>query len=207
MQRRAQDLEALLGIHMKDAEGRSIGPLSFSQAVHHGTPEGRFGTVMMTRVAMQGQVFVHASDIQLFDDATVDIILDWEPDIVFTAGPPLYIQTLDDLMKSRAWENGVRLAKHLSALIVDHHLLRSVQGSNWLDRLSQAAGKKVFCAADFMHQPRCLLEARRKELYEAIPVPGNWHKDYEKGNIGDLTDFATCEILRECSSFINDFFV
>jgi len=43
---------------------------------------------MMTRVDMGTQVFVHASDIQLLDDATIDKILMWQPDIVFTAGPP-----------------------------------------------------------------------------------------------------------------------
>jgi len=53
----------------------------------------------------------------------------------------------------------------------------------WLDRISQAAGKKIYCAADFMSRPCRLLEARRTELYRNISVEENWHENYEKGRI------------------------
>ena len=134
---------------------------------------------MMTRVQMEGQVIVHASDIQLLDEMTIEKILRWNPDIVFAAGPPLYLQALTDPLRSMAWENGLRLARNVDTLVVDHHLLRSEEGLVWLDGISQAAGKKVFCAADFMNKPRCLLEARRTELYLEIPVKENWHETYE----------------------------
>ena len=183
MQRRAADLSELFGTNMKTAEGCSEGPLSFSDSVPHGSAESRFGSVMMTRVDMGKQVFVHASDIQLLDAATIEKILLWQPDIVFTAGPPLYLQTLSGTLRKRAWENGLRLARNVATLIVDHHLLRSETGIAWLDNLSQVVGKKVYCAADFMNKPRFLLEARRRSLYQKIPVPENWHQDYEKGKI------------------------
>ncbi len=183
MQRRAADLSELFGTNMKTAEGCSEGLLSFSGSVPHGLAESRFGSVMMTRIDMGSQVFVHASDIQLLDAATIEKILLWQPDIVFAAGPPLYLQTLSGPLRKRAWENGLRLAKNVATLIVDHHLLRSETGITWLDNLSQAVGKKVYCAADFMNKPRLLLEARRTNLYQEIPVPENWHQDYEKGKI------------------------
>lgn len=184
MQRRAADLSELLGTNMKTAEGCSAGPLSFSGPVPHGQAESRFGSVMMTRVDMgRRQVFVHASDIQLLDAATIEKILMWKPDIVFTAGPPLYLQTLSSTLRKRAWANGLRLAKNIGTLIVDHHLLRSKKGITWLDNLSQVVGKKVYCAADYMNTPRLLLEARRTSLYQKIPVAENWHQDYEKGKI------------------------
>ena len=138
---------------------------------------------MMTRIDMGRQLFVHASDIQLLDAATIEKILMWQPDIVFTAGPPLYLQTLNSSLRKRAWQNGLRLAKNVANLIVDHHLLRSEKGITWLDNLSQAVGKKVYCAADYMNKPRLLLEARRTSLYQKRPVPENWHQDYEKGEI------------------------
>lgn len=183
MRRRAADLSELFGTNMKTAEGCSGDPLSFSDSVPHGAAESRFGSVMMTRVDMGKQVFVHASDIQLLDAATIEKILLWQPDIVFTAGPPLYLQTLSGTLRKRAWENGLRLARNVATLIVDHHLLRSETGIAWLDNLSQVVGKKVYCAADFMNKPRVLLEARRMSLYQKIPVPENWHQDYEKGKI------------------------
>ena len=183
MLRRATDLSELFGTNMKTAEGCSAGPLSFSGPVPHGQAESRFGSVMMTRVDMGTQVFVHASDIQLLDAATIEKILLWKPDIVFTAGPPLYLQSMSGPLRKRAWENGLRLAKNVATLIVDHHLLRSETGIAWLDNLSQVVGKKVYCAADYMNKPRLLLEARRTSLYQNIPVPENWHQDYEKGKI------------------------
>lgn len=182
MHRRALDLAELLGTNMKRADC-SDGPLRFSGPVPHGLPGSRFGSVMMTRVEMEGQVFVHASDIQLLDEMTIEKILLWDPDIVFAAGPPLYLQALTGPLRRKAWENGLRLARNVGTLIVDHHLLRSGMGLVWLDRISQAAGKKIYCAADFMNKPCCLLEARRTELYQEIPVAENWHENYEKGRI------------------------
>ncbi|MEA3404344.1 MAG: hypothetical protein U9R28_01220, partial [Pseudomonadota bacterium] len=64
---------------------------------------------------------------------------------------------------------------------LDHHLMRSEEGADWLDRLSSKVGKKVYCAADFMNRPRQLLEADRQQLYEELPVPDNWHSDYAVG--------------------------
>jgi predicted metallo-beta-lactamase superfamily hydrolase len=83
-------------------------------------------------------------------------------------------------MRKQAWENGLRLARNVGTLIVDHHLMRSRKGLVWLDGMSQAAGRQVYCAADFMNRPRLLLEAQRAELYQSLPVPENWHEDYEK---------------------------
>ncbi len=182
MHRRALDLAELSGANMKKANC-SDGPLCFSKRVPHGLPGSRFGSVMMTRIEMEGQVFVHASDIQLLDEMTIEKILLWNPDIVFTAGPPLYLQALTGPLRRKAWENALWLAKNVEILIVDHHLLRSTMGLVWLDGISQAVGKKIYCAADFMNKPRLLLEARRTELYKEFPVAENWHENYEKGRI------------------------
>ena len=181
MQRRAEDLSELLGTNMRTAEGCTEGLLSFSDSVPHGPAESRFGSVMMTRIDTGKMIFVHASDIQLLDATTIEKILMWKPDIVFTAGPPLYLETLSGSLRKRAWGNGLRLARNVAILIVDHHLLRSEKGITWLDNLSQVVGKKVYCAADFMKKPHLLLEARRTILYQEVPVPENWHKDYEEG--------------------------
>mgnify|MGYP006300309927 CR=1 FL=1 len=181
MQKRFQDLAALSGTQWQAAEGRTEGPLSFSPAVPHGASGSRMGTVMMTRVALGRQSFVHASDIQLLDDATVDRVLDWQPDIVLAAGPPLYLGRLSKAARARAWDNAVRLARNIRHVILDHHLLRSEAGAEWLDSLSESLGKQIFCAADYMGRPRQLLEAQRVQLYERMPVPEGWHAAYARG--------------------------
>ncbi|WP_319523747.1 hypothetical protein [uncultured Desulfosarcina sp.] len=63
-------------------------------------------------------------------------------------------------------------------MILDHHLMRSEEGALWLDALSASAGRKVYCAADFMKFPRQLLEAQRADLYRQMPVPAGWHDAY-----------------------------
>ncbi|MGC9395911.1 MAG: hypothetical protein ACP5J4_13785 [Anaerolineae bacterium] len=81
-----------------------------------------------------------------------------------------------------AWENALRLARQVDTLILDHHLLRSEEGLPWLDRLSSEAGHRVICAADFLERPRRLLEARREQLYEEMPVAKGWHEAYARGD-------------------------
>jgi uncharacterized protein len=180
MKKRFDDLADLLGDRMRMAEGRSQGPLTFSRSVPHGAAGGTMGTVMMTRIVMGRRVFVHASDIQLLDGETVDRVIDWRPELLLAAGPPLYLERLSDAERETAWENALRLATSIDAVILDHHLMRSEEGALWLDALSAAAGRKVYCAADFMRRPRQLLEAHRADLYDRMPVPAGWHDAYAR---------------------------
>jgi predicted metallo-beta-lactamase superfamily hydrolase len=135
----------------------------------------------MTRIEGEDAVFVHASDIQLLDDEAVSLILDWRPDMALVGGPPLYLSSLSPEERALAWANAKRLARHVESLILDHHLLRNEEGLAWLQRLSSETGRQVICAADFMGQPRCLLEARRMQLYKKMPVPDGWHEAYARG--------------------------
>jgi hypothetical protein len=119
MLHRRESLGKALGRSLPNAEGQSDGSLSFSPPVPHGKPHTRLGTVMMTRVEDEETVFVHASDIQLLDDAAVSLILDWRPDIALAGGPPLYLQRLAPKRREMAWENARRLARHVDTLILD----------------------------------------------------------------------------------------
>jgi predicted metallo-beta-lactamase superfamily hydrolase len=182
MAKRFRDLAALCGDHLQIAEGRSEGPLMFSPSVPHGAPDSHLGSVMMTRIELGTEVFVHASDIQLLDDETVDRVIAWRPDIVLAAGPPLYLQRLSRAERERAWGNALRLARSVDRLVLDHHLLRSIEGVRWLDEVCAAAGRRVYCAADFMGRPRELLEAERVGSYERMPVRDGWHDEYFRGH-------------------------
>jgi predicted metallo-beta-lactamase superfamily hydrolase len=188
-QARARDLMDLLGTGLQVAEELEDGPLLFSAAMPHGTGGLPFGDVMLTRIDLGRRVFVHASDIQLLDDDTVNFIIDWAPDVLIAAGPPLYQKQLDGRERARAWENALRLGERIDNLILDHHLLRSMEGAIWLERLSTQLGRTVHCAADFMGRPRRLLEAQRRELYAAMPVRAHWHEDYAHG-LSQIEDFG-----------------
>jgi len=184
MQRRFADLAERLGERLCIAEGMQAGPVSFSPAFPHGDPGKGLGSVMMTRVDLGSAVFVHASDIQLLENAAIDQILAWQPQIVLAAGPPLYLSDRGALTQQQcqqSWNNALRLAQQVETLIIDHHLLRSREGFDWLDSLSQQSGKRVCCAADFMHRRRLPLEALRVELYRVMPIPAGWYDAYAKG--------------------------
>lgn len=191
---RANDLMALMGSRLRVAEGLCDGPLCFSCAVPHGIGGLPFGSVMLTRVNVDGRVFVHASDIQLLTEAAVDLIVAWAPDWVLAAGPAIYHKGTD--AGRLAWRNGIRLAEGVGTLILDHHLMRSPEGAEWLQSLSRAAGKRIFCAADFMGRPRRLLEAYRRELYRDMPVRAGWHRDYVNG-FARIDDFAPAASAAE----------
>ncbi len=184
MKQRAQDLKELSGPNFHVAEGRSIGPMTFSRAMPHGVSKSSKGsTVMMTYINLGDKAFLHASDIQLLDAATIDLIIALQPDIVLAAGPPLYLKALPDKLRNTAWENGLHLAQNVETLILDHHLMRDHQGPAWLEDLSAKVGRQVYCAADFMGRNRLLFEAARVELYESMPIPARWHEEYAKGSL------------------------
>jgi predicted metallo-beta-lactamase superfamily hydrolase len=181
MVRRRAGLAEILGVEIPDSEGQGDDVFTFSPSMPHGAPGTHLGTVMMTRLQAGDLVFVHASDIQLLDDRAVSLILDWGPDIALVGGPPLYLSKLLLEQRTEAWDNAKRLARQVDTLILDHHLLRCEEGLSWLDRLSSETGRQVICAADFQGRPRCLLEARRVQLYEEMPVPDGWHEAYTRG--------------------------
>jgi predicted metallo-beta-lactamase superfamily hydrolase len=167
---RRKALIEVLGRDLPNAEGQRDGPLAFSVPVPHGDKRTSQETVMMTRIEDNDGVFVHASDIQLLDDEAVLLVIDWKPDIVLAEGPPLYLSGLSSHQRRQAWENGLRLARGVNTLILDHHLLRCEAGLRWLERLSSETGRRVLCAAEFMGRPPCLLEAQRAQLYKEMPV-------------------------------------
>jgi len=187
---REKVLAESLGRVLPNAEGMKDGPLAFSFPVPHGERDSRGGSVMMTRVEEDGEVFVHASDIQMLNDEAIEQILAWQPNIVLASGPPLYLPGLTLRKQEDALSRTLRLAKKVDTLILDHHLMRSRKGERWLDHASSLTGNKVVCAADFMGVHRNLLEAERALWYTKLPVPDGWHIAYARGGIDVMAEWS-----------------
>ena len=66
-------------------------------------------------------------------------------------------------------ENTLLLAKHVDTLILDHYLLKSFEGYNWLKELAGKVENRVLCAAEFMGNTPEFLEAQRKALMKKSP--------------------------------------
>jgi predicted metallo-beta-lactamase superfamily hydrolase len=182
--RRRKELSDFLGFPLPASEGKSSGSMDFSSPVPHGVREKGFGMVMMTRISGEDEVFVHTSDIQLLDRETVHKVLAWKPTIVFASGPPLYLAHRIPEIGKEAFENALLLARSVDTLILDHHLLRSFEGYEWLKELAGKVETRVLSAAEFMGKEPELLEAQRKTLYEKLPVPSGWHEAYAKNKTG-----------------------
>ena len=161
------------------------GPLEFSFPVPHGLEGREENMVMMSRIKDGGETFVHASDTQLLEGKTTRIILDWRPDIVLVSAPPLYHYSSSkfNALRKKARQNAIEISRNVDTVIIDHHLLRSEEGIDWLKRLKHASGNRVFCAADFMNREAVFLEAWRNELYEWLPVGKDWHGHYKQGKV------------------------
>jgi len=187
---RAKALSSSLGRVLPLAEGTNNGPLTFSSPVPHGDLGGRGGSVMMTRIEDDGQTFVHASDIQMLNDPSIEQIISWQPNIVLASGPPVYLPSLTLQEQGAALRRTLRLAKKVDTLILDHHLMRSIRGEQWLDHVSSLTGNRVVCAADFMGLRRNLLEAERTLWYKRLPVPKGWHEAYTRGEINVASDWT-----------------
>lgn len=179
---RCRDLEAAAGRPIGYCNGRQEDLFTFSEAMPHGDGNAGMGSVMMTRIEEDGEVFVHASDIQLLDDEPVSVILDWSPSILLVSGPPLY-RRMDPGHLEAARERALRLARAVPSCIMDHHLLRSRSGLDWLDELGRETNGSAQCAADYMRVDRRLLEADRVMWYETEPVEPGWHESYQRPSL------------------------
>ncbi len=184
--KRAESFSLVLNKKLIPAAEKGQKVLRFSKAVPHGRPENNLETVMMTKIE-EDCVFVHASDIQLLNNESVSQIVSWKPDIVLASGPPLYLSILSKDQINNAWHNALRISESVDTLIIDHHLLRDDTGIQWLRELSLKSNKMILCGADFMKKPRMFLEARRKDLYQQMPVPEGWHEAYGQGKVN--TDY------------------
>lgn len=178
---RKKDLEGYWGGFREAVAGGGEGPISFLGPFPHGETGSLQGQVVMTRLEDETGSFIHASDLQLLEDAAVEAVLADPPQILFVSGPPLYLAGPMKGKRKAAYENAKRLAGGVETLILDHHLMRSDEGPEWVERLSSHALGKVQCAADFMGMERHLLEAWRGKLYADLPVPEGWHFRYASG--------------------------
>ncbi len=154
------------------ADGGSFENVTFSPAVKHGEVESRQGWVVMVSIDDGAERLVFASDIQCIERESVDWILDREPTIVITSGPPIHMSVVSQENKEKARLNLIRVAGAVPTTVVDHHLLRTEAYRGFLqDVIARGTldGNRVLTAAEFMGRPNQLLEANRKHLWDLGP--------------------------------------
>jgi hypothetical protein len=185
---RKLNLEYADEIRVADGQEFEFGStkLKFSKPVYHG-PEGtRLGFILMLTIRTPGCCLIHAPDVQgpMYDES-LRLILGQEPDVLLIGGPPIYLSfKLDREDLAAARRNLAVLAQKVPQLVVDHHLLRSLDYHEFLQPALDAAGRtghRLLTAAELLGQEPKLLEARRKELHVQEPIEREWYERLEQG--------------------------
>jgi predicted metallo-beta-lactamase superfamily hydrolase len=119
-------------------------------------------------------------------DEPLKLVMAKKSDVVLVGGPPTYLEgfKVDSSVLVAAQRNLVALAQHVPRLVVDHHLLRSLDYRQYLKPAVQAAelvGNVLTTAAELIGKEPLLLEASRKQLHQAEPVEREWYERLQRG--------------------------
>ncbi len=149
----------------------------FSEPVNHG-PDSKIGYVIEVVIKEGKDVFLHTSDVEgLSLENQVSFIIEQNPDIIFCDGPMTYM--LGNHYSQENLQNSIQNIIQIidktgvKKLILDHHLLRDLdwkQSVKDLFPVAEEKGLEIVTAAEFRGLKNELLEARRKELWETMPV-------------------------------------
>jgi len=148
------------------ADGRSFDlsgvTLEFSPAVPHGSEGSRLGFVVMVLID-DGSRLIHASDIQLLNRKAVEWIIEKNPDLLITGGPPTYLGRRAE----GSWETGIKNLNEIiretnAEVVLDHHIVRDRNYPRFFEELEKRP--KTF--AGFLKVEDRPLEAYRRELHK-----------------------------------------
>lgn len=148
------------------ADGKSLDlggvKLEFSPAVPHGNEGSKLGFVVMVLIDDGSKRMIHASDIQLLNRKAVEWIVEKNPDLLITGGPPTYLGP----RAAGSWETGVENLNEIiretnAEVILDHHIVRDKRYTEFFEELEKRP--KTF--AGYLKVGDKPLEAYRRELH------------------------------------------
>ncbi|MFW9806171.1 MAG: hypothetical protein ACFFFK_05530 [Candidatus Thorarchaeota archaeon] len=145
----------------------------YSPPLPHGPPKSPLGFVLATLVEHAGVRFMFAPDVQgpIVQD-TLQYILQMAPDLLIIGGPPIYLSRFNDSERALAQNSLIVLASAIPTLVVDHHLLRSINWKEWMDPVfasAEKSGNRVLTMAELAGRKNTTLEAQRESNYENNP--------------------------------------
>ncbi len=157
-------------VNYADGESYKIGDtvMEFSNPLPHGPLGSKLGYVTTLTIRWKGESLMHASDVQgPIYERTKELILNENPDTLILSGPPLYLLGFalekQDVEKARV--NLIEIAQEIPRVVVDHHLLRDLRYSDFIESIKKESKNEILVASELIGKEPYLLEARRKELY------------------------------------------
>jgi hypothetical protein len=161
-------------ISIADGKTFNIGNtrIIFSEPVFHGL-SAKLGFVVEVFVE-ESENFIFTSDVQgPLNDEALNFIIDKSPNSIFLDGPATYLvgshykkQDINlsmDNMKKIIGKTSVR------NLVVDHHLLRDANWSDYIAGIGKLRNDVCLCsAASYLGKHEEIFEAKRKDMYAGL---------------------------------------
>ncbi len=143
--------------------------IRFSPPFYHGPEGSELGTVLLTTIEEGRFRFLHASDVQgPISKRATDYIIKERPNLLLCDSfPTVFLGWKIGLKELKAAEeNMLRIIEKTGCeVILDHHLLRDVKYRERIPKVYATERVKTF--AEFLGKENQLLEAQRKELWQA----------------------------------------
>lgn len=170
-----RDLNGISSIEWVDGKRFDFNDTSitYSHALPHGPENSKLGFVVATTIEYEDNKVLFAPDVQgPISRKTLGILLHEEANCAIIGGPPIYLKRFSDQESQAAIYSLTALASTTEILIIDHHLMRSLDWGNWISPIKTAAeraGHSVISMADAAGRPSTFLEAERNDLYLENP--------------------------------------
>lgn len=172
-------------INFSDGHKFHIGDttIKFSPALPHGGENGPLGYLVGCTVTYQGQKLLHASDVQgPMSNIALEYILSENPDKLILSGPPLYllgyVLSSEDLNKAKS--NLEKICQKVPQVVVDHHLLRSKNGLDFIKEIKETTNSNIIPASLIIKKEPVLLESERKRLFKPSEIETRLDKYFNK---------------------------
>lgn len=147
-----------------------------SKPLSHGPAETKLGYVVATTIEYEQASVMFAPDLQgpvVQEDLAY--ILSSSPSLLIVGGPPLYLKQFEENHRKSAFQSLTKLVSEIPLVVIDHHLMRSKDWSNWLSPIKSAAeraGNQLMSMAELLGAENRCLESMRTALYSEQP-PGS----------------------------------
>ncbi|MHA1936142.1 MAG: hypothetical protein ACW97A_12765 [Candidatus Thorarchaeota archaeon] len=147
--------------------------LRFSNPLPHGPEDTHLGFVLSLEIEYDGSRVLFAPDVQgPVVKATLEFIQSVQYDMLIVGGPPIYLRQFTELDRQTALNSLSVLASSSPIILVDHHLIRSLDWSSWLEpvrTVAEQADCKLVSAADIVGGDYRYLENNRPAIYANEP--------------------------------------
>lgn len=170
--------------------------ITYSQPLPHGPKDTRMGFVLATVIAFENTRIVFAPDVQgPIVETTTSFLQSCNADVMIVGGPPTYLSQWLQSDSDLAMKSLIKLGASSKVLVIDHHLMRSIEWNQWIQpvvKSSSDKGNKVLTMAELAGRDIRCMEAERQDLYASAPPEEdfmNWTKatdEYKMQNMPPL---------------------